>query len=96
MPRGHSRPTSRDEIDDAYIAPDWMKKAVAVVDPSIWDATFETFCSRRRYVKELAISMERTMTLSVMVDRGPAKEEEIIDSGKVIAGETGGVATTTT
>lgn len=30
------------------------------------------------------------MTPSVMVDRGLAKEEEIIDLGKVIAGETSG------
>lgn len=83
--------TNVQTIDDAYIAPDWMKKGSLLVDLSIWDATFETLERADGYVMNSAISMERkTMTPSVMVDRGLAKEEEIIDLGKVIAGETSG------
>lgn len=83
--------TNVQTIDDAYIQPDWLKPGSLLVDLSIWDATFETLARADGYVMNSALSMERkTMTPSVMVDRGLAKEEDIVDLGKIIASEARG------
>lgn len=80
--------TNVQTIDDAYIAPDWMKPGSLLVDLSIWDATWETLRRAGGYVMNSALSLERkTMTPFVAVEKGIAREDEIIDLGKVIAGE---------
>ncbi len=83
--------TNVQTIDDAYIQAGWLKPGSLLVDLSIWDATWEALAGADRYVMNSAISMERkTMTPSVLVDKGIAAEADILDLGKIIAGEAKG------
>ncbi|TKT78292.1 hypothetical protein [Aquamicrobium sp. LC103] len=83
--------TNVQTIDDAYIDEDWMKRGSLLVDLSIWDATWDTLARADRYVMNSELSLERkTMTPHVLVSKGIAKESDILDLGKVIAGQAQG------
>nr|WP_276583995.1 hypothetical protein [Pseudomonas sp. RIT-PI-AD] len=83
--------TSVQNKDAAYIEYDWLKKGALFVDLSLWDAKYEVFEKAAALFTNSDLVLERkTMTPACLVMEGFTREEDLIDIGGVILGESAG------